>query len=133
MVVDSFADDTQLASSIDTLLGHLLCGTPGYPRRPTDGVVLEHLHTDGRRASASGVVVMIGQTVEPIRAVFTLDESWKTLIAARIDFGDSTTRIFYGSREHRKLRDAILLDPAANRPWKGSFRRDIEGWHHGAV
>jgi len=67
MIVESFADDTRLPDSVDALLGHLLSGVPGYSGRSTDGVILEHSRIDGRRASASGVVVMIEQTEAPRR------------------------------------------------------------------
>jgi len=132
MIVESFADDTRLPDSVDALLGHLLSGVPGYSGRSTDGVILEHSRIDGRRASASGVVVMIEQTVEPVRAVFTLDESAEKLASAQVHFGDATRRVSYGSREHRKLRDAILVEPTADHPWKESFHRDAGGWHHEA-
>src|SRR2546423_324733 len=111
MIVESFADDTRLGDSVDALLGHLLSGAPGYSGRPTDGVILEQTRIDGRQASASGVVVMIEQTVEPVRAVFTLDDSGEKLASAQVYFGDATRRVSYGSREHRKLRDAILVEP----------------------
>jgi len=132
MVVDSFADDAKLGRSIDALLGHLLSGVPGYSGRPTDGVLLEHSRIDGRQALASGVVVMIEQVVEPVRATFTLDETGRTLVSAQVHFGDATTKVSYGSREHRKLRDGIVVEPAADRPWKESFHRDGGGWHHEA-
>ncbi len=132
MVVESFVDDTRLGASIDALLGHLLSDIPGYSKRATDGVILEHSRIDGRQAFASGVVVMIDQTVEPVRTAFTLDASGGKLASASVHFGDSTTKVSYGSREHRKLRDAIIVAPTADRPWKESFQRDAEGWHHEA-
>jgi hypothetical protein len=131
MVVETFADDAKLGQSIDALLGHLLSGVAGYSGRPTDGVLLEHSRIDGRQVFASGVVVMIEQTVEPVRATFTLDETGKTLASAQVHFGDATTKVSYGSREHWNLRDAALLEPAADHPWKESFHRDDGGWHHG--
>src|SRR5688572_6122508 len=124
MVVDSFADDAKLGQSLDALLGHLLSGVAGYSGRPTDGVLLEHSRIDGSQAFASGVVIMIEQNVEPVRATFTLDETGKTLASALVHFGDATAKVSYGSREHRKLRDAALLAPAADHPWKESFHRD---------
>jgi hypothetical protein len=132
MVVENFADDTRLGDSIDALLGHLLSGVPGYSGRPTDGVILEHSRVEGRQALVSGIVVMIEQNVEPLRASFTLDDSGGKLASAWIYFGDATTKISYGSREHRKVRDAILIEPTADHPWKESFHRDAEGWHHEA-
>jgi hypothetical protein len=131
-VVEGFADEARLGPSIDALLSHLLSGLPGYSRRPTDGVLLERSRIDGRQAFGAGLVVMMDQSVEPVRATFTLDDSGTSLRSARIDFGDAATTIGYGSREHRKLSHAILIEPSADRAWKQSFHRDEAGWHHEA-
>ena len=130
MVVDSFVDDAKLGQSIDGLLGHLLSRVHGYSERPTDGVLLEHSRIDRRQAFVSGVVVMMEQTVEPLRAMFALGETGEALVSAEVYFGDTTTKISYGSREHQKLRDAVFLQPARDYPWKESFHRDARGWRH---
>ena len=133
MLDQSIVTDAGLDHSVDALLSHLLSNVPGYSVRSTDGVIFEHSRIADGRAVASGVAVMIDQTVEPLRVEFTLVPSGARLLAGSVHFGDKTRTIGYGSREDRKLRKAMLVDPTAEFLWKERFHRDADGWHHIAV
>jgi hypothetical protein len=132
MLVEGIRSETCLGRPVDYLLRRLLSGLSSYAGPSTDGVIFEYTRTTGREVMASGVVVMIDGTVEPLRIELTLGESETTLSSGRICFGDSTRTVSYGSREDRKLRNAMLAYPNADYPWKESFHRAGDGWHHEA-
>lgn len=132
MLVESVAANLDLAGAVDALVSRLLSSVPGHPGRPTDGVILEHSRVSGREVAASGVVVMIDQTVEPLRVELTLDASGGGLASGRVCFGDRARTVEYGSREHGRLRNEILAGPAAGYAWKECFRRDAGGWRPGS-
>jgi hypothetical protein len=107
-LVESILGHVGLDASVDTLLFHLLATVHGYSARATDGVLLQHSRISDWQAVASGVVVMIDQTVEPVRMEFRLDPPGVTLSTASVHFGDRTRTVHFGSREDRKLRKAIV-------------------------
>lgn len=130
-LVESILGNVELDASVDALLARLLANIHGYSARATDGVIFEHSRINGRQAMASGVVVMIeDQTVEPVRVEFTLDAAGTTLSTASVHFGDTTRTVGFGSKEDRMLRHAIIVNPAADFPWKERFHRNRTGWHH---
>jgi hypothetical protein len=133
MLVESIVADAQPDQSVDALLGHLLSKVPGYSARSTDGVILEHSRVGQGRALASGIVVMIDQTIEPLRVELTLDICGAKVSAGSLYFGDTNRTVRYGSSEDRKLRNAMIVDPAAEFSWKECFHRDSAGWHRRAA
>lgn len=132
-LVGSIGAGSRFESSVDALVSHLLASVAGYPGRATDGVVFEHSRVSGREVAASGVVVMIDQTVEPLRVELTLDASGGGLSSGRVCFGDATRTVGYGSREHGRLRNEILAEPDTRYSWKDCFRRDPGGWRRDSV
>jgi hypothetical protein len=93
-----------------------------------DGVFFVYSRASEQEASAVGVAVMIDQTVEPVRVLFTLSGCRRAVSSGCVYLGDRSRRVLYGSREHAKLEKAIIADPDAEYPWKLILRRTSEAW-----
>jgi len=109
MIVESAGDDARFAYAVDVLLGYLLSCVPEYGNGATDGVIL----------------------VEPIDVMLVLDRTRKAISSGMVNFGDAEKArpIKYGSREHKKLRDEIVVRGSARYSWKERFQRNLDGWH----
>jgi hypothetical protein len=130
MLVNSIVVDARLDGPMDALVGHLLSRRSGHAGRPTDGVIFAHQLVSRQQLAATGVVVMIGQTIEPVRVALTLDAGRRRIALGRLCFGDASRTVAFGSSEHHKLRDRLIAEPDAEFAWKERFRRGEDGWHH---
>lgn len=120
---------TQLAVAVDMLLTWLFSETPGVANRVTDGVLLEHVETKDRRIVATGVAILIEQTVEPLRIELNLDLSRTMVVSGSLHFGDdSGPSVGYGSPGHSKLSRKILANPDRRFAWRHSWHRTSLGW-----
>jgi hypothetical protein len=133
VLVESILADKELGPSIEDLLARLLSGVSGYHSRSTDGVILDYSRVAAGRMVASGVVFMIDdQTVEPVRVELTLDASGANVSAGSVFFGDKA-RTASGSRDVRRLRNAIVANPLVEFSWKEGFHRASDGWQRSAA
>jgi hypothetical protein len=133
VLVESIRADKELGPFVDDLLDGLLSGVSGYHARSTDGVILEYSPVAAGQMVASGLVFMIDdQMVEPLRVELVLDASSAKVLAGSVFFGDKT-RTAYGSRDVRKLRNAIIANPLAELSWKECFHRSSDGWQRRAA
>jgi hypothetical protein len=120
---------TQFAAALDMLLAYLLSDTPGVANRVTDGVLLEHVETNERHIVATGIAILIEQTVEPLRIELNLDSSRTVVDTGSLYFGDdSGPPIGYGSSAHNKLSRKILANPDRDFGWRHSWHRTNLGW-----
>jgi hypothetical protein len=132
MLIEGVLEHARLGTAVELLLDRLLSDLSGYAGRPTDGVIFEHTRMTGRQAIASGVVVMLDGTVEPVRVELVVSEAGDVLSSGNICFGDATRTVRYGSRAARRLRDAMCACPTADYAWKETFYRADDGWHRDA-
>ena len=120
---------TQFAAALDTLLAFLLSETPGVANRVTDGVLLEQIGTNERKVVATGIAILIEQTVEPLRIELNLDTLRTVVDTGALYFGyESGAPIAYGSSEHHKLSRTILANPNREFAWRHSWHRTNLGW-----
>ena len=70
--------------------------------------------------------------VEPVRVQLSLDASGAKVLAGSVFFGDKA-RTASGSRDVRKLRNAILANPLVEFSWKEGFHRGSDGWQRRAA
>ena len=134
MLVESILADKELGPSVEELLARLLSGVPGEHSRSTDGVILEYSRVAAGQMVASGVVFMIDdQTVEPLRLELTLDASGAKVAAGSVFFGDKARATASGTRDARKLRNAIVANPLVEFSWKEAFHRGSDGWQRSAA
>ena len=128
-LVTSVVPHAQFAAAIDMLLAYLLSETPGVAHRVTDGVLVEHIETNERQIVATGIAILIEQTVEPLRIELTLDSSRTVVDAGAFYLGDkSGSPIGYGSPAHNRLSRKILANPDSEFAWRYSWHRTNIGW-----
>jgi hypothetical protein len=128
-LVAALGSEAEFATTIDMLVGRLLSALPGYSARLNDGVIFEYSRITERQAEASGILILINQTVVPVRVTFVLDSAKERLVAGTVQVGDVGTAVAYGSQEHQKLAKAILANPKRAFDWKKTFHRNSSGWH----
>lgn len=120
---------SEFAAAIDMLLTHLLSQTRGVGSRATDGVLLEHFETNERHIAATGIAILIDQTVEPLRIELNLDSSRTAVDTGALYFGeDSGPVVGYGSPAHSNLTRKILANPDRDFGWRHSWHRTKLGW-----
>jgi hypothetical protein len=120
---------TQFAAALDMLLAYLFSDTPGVANRVTDGVLLEHVEANERQIAATGIAILIEQTVEPLRIELNFDSSRTVVDTGALYFGDdSGPPIGYGSPAHSKLSRKILANPDRHFAWRHSWHRTNLGW-----
>jgi hypothetical protein len=128
MLVNCIVVNARLDEPVDALLSRLLSQRPGYSARATDGVVFEQQLVTPRQVVATGLATMFGQTIEPVRVELALDAGRRQLVAGSVCFGDASRTVSFGWRDHRALRDQLLVDPQVDFAWKERFRRADDGW-----
>jgi len=128
-VVKSIVTEAALGDPVYMLLGQVLSLLDVSSVGSPDGVFFIYSAVSEREATAVGTVVMIDQTMEPLRVRFTLSESRESLSSSWVYLGDRAHRPpSYGTREHAKLEKAIIADPDAEYPWKLILHRTEEAW-----
>jgi hypothetical protein len=127
--VSSVDARAQFAAALGMLLTYLLSETPGVAHRATDGVLLEHVEVNERQIVATGIAILIEQTVEPLRIELNLASSRTVVDTGALYFGDdSGPPIAYGSPAHNKLLRKILANPDSHFAWRHSWHRTKLGW-----
>jgi hypothetical protein len=132
MFVNAIVVGARLNEPTDALLSTLLARRSSDSGRATEAVAIEYQLVSQQQVLATGLVVMVERTVEPLRLELTLDADRRHLTGGRLCFGDAGNLVASGSQEHGQLRDRLLAAPDADFAWKERFRRADDGWHHDA-
>jgi hypothetical protein len=91
--------------------------------------VLEHVETNEEQIVAAGIVILIEQTVEPVRLELNFDSSRTAVATGALYFGDdSGPPIGHGSPAYNKLSRKILANPDRDFSWRHSWYRTDVGW-----
>lgn len=108
-------------SAIEAALNDLLLKTGQYNgTRSVDGLIFEYVNF-AEKFNAIGIAVMIeDQSVEPIK----INTEFENYDLAKLDiyFGiKKSPKIYYGSKEHNKIKKQIIADLNAEFDWKHHF------------